>query len=793
MKNTKKLLVGVLSVAALLGTGVAAWTIGGGFTSKTETLDPNVIDTIGTRDIELNVAKKDSSDTIVFDSKPDLDITYTVKAVAAEGAADGFNPYDLTNYEKVAKEYQPDLTITTKAYDVTNPDQRVELKADDPFFNYVDLPDVQTIDYTTWLASEAGYDVTLKFAWSETYGNPQEYVDSKLAASSAKEQRTFIEDMIAALQNVQFEFVFEVKGVKGEDVPPVEEETGAVTLPEVAGSELSIEGLVDGKLPVGKHLITITTDEGKVVEGNLTVVENGTEKEVTLTESSTRAVAHTYTATYNFVKGATYSFKYEVGDEEVPQPTTYKVSVEGNENGTITVTDETGETIGATVNEGAKIKVNVNANEGFNIDTVTVGEEIETVNNSSFEKEYTVTSDLTISATYSEIKTEPEDPMANYEVFQSGRFGTYNKYLKDSYYFTGKMDSHYFGTSTNFEDGVVVTSYKDNENYYLRFNEPENKAEKYIAAEYNGGYYNILIQDEPYAWSYDETYNAYTAMVNNKKQFIGSYQFNTLSLQQYQYIDENSIAIITGEEIVVEATGLSIEASKSEVEVGKSITLLSTVTPEYAPGEVVYKVLEGGTGSVTLDGAKVTGVTEGEVQIVGKVGNVTSEPIIITVLPKSEEPVGTMTTTYTMLSSTSDSTYGDNHKFSDLIGEDGSNIDGEDIVDNNKSTFIKTFPNSAKGAKFGSGSATGELNFVLNEGYQLTAIEVSACAWKSSKGKIDTVSLLIGDNLTTALTEDFTVCSAEFNPGVTEVTIKGNNKEDCRYYIEYITFTYIAQ
>ena len=60
MKNTKKLLVGVLSVAALLGTGVAAWTIGGGLTSHSETLDPTVVETIGTRDIELNVAKKDS-------------------------------------------------------------------------------------------------------------------------------------------------------------------------------------------------------------------------------------------------------------------------------------------------------------------------------------------------------------------------------------------------------------------------------------------------------------------------------------------------------------------------------------------------------------------------------------------------------------------------------------------------------------------------------------------------------------------------------------------------------------
>lgn len=34
MKNTKKLLVGVLSVAALLGTGVAAWTIGGGINNS---------------------------------------------------------------------------------------------------------------------------------------------------------------------------------------------------------------------------------------------------------------------------------------------------------------------------------------------------------------------------------------------------------------------------------------------------------------------------------------------------------------------------------------------------------------------------------------------------------------------------------------------------------------------------------------------------------------------------------------------------------------------------------------
>lgn len=36
MRNSKKLLIGVLSVAALIGTGYAAWTIGGVFTGATQ-------------------------------------------------------------------------------------------------------------------------------------------------------------------------------------------------------------------------------------------------------------------------------------------------------------------------------------------------------------------------------------------------------------------------------------------------------------------------------------------------------------------------------------------------------------------------------------------------------------------------------------------------------------------------------------------------------------------------------------------------------------------------------------
>lgn len=414
MKNTKKLLVGVLSVAALLGTGVAAWTIGGGLTSHSETLDPTVVNEIGTRDIALNVTK-DEADTIVFDSTPDLDITYNVKAKAAEGAAVGFEPYDLANYEKVAEEYQPDLTVTTKAYDVTNPDERVELKSDDPFYQYVKLPEVQTIDYKIWLASEEkGYDVELTFAWSDKYGNPQEYVDSELAAKSADEQRAFIKNMIAALENVQFEFVFEVKGVK-EDLPPVEEETGTVTLPTVEGSTLSIEGYdpEKGTVTAGRHLITITTDEGKVVENNkLTIYEGETPVIVTLNESPlTRATGHTYNYEHEFKAGVAYSFDYKVVDETPDPATKYAVTFSATEGGSIDVkVDGTSITSGEEVDEGKEVVVTVTANEaeGYKLTKLTVNDQEQALENTTLT--LTVDKALNIKATF-----EKEDtPVVEY-------------------------------------------------------------------------------------------------------------------------------------------------------------------------------------------------------------------------------------------------------------------------------------------------------------------------------------------------------------------------------------------
>lgn len=320
MRNSKKLLIGVLSVAALIGTGYAAWTIGGVFTDATEELNPIVEETIGTRDIALQVSK-DPNDNIKFDSAEDLKVTYNVKAVKAEtNLIEDFDPYDLSHYDKVAEDYQPDLTVSAKALDSTTGDP---LDPSDEFFKIVNLPEEVTYEYNKWLAKDYkdnGFPVELVFTWGESTGglNPQDYLDSKLASKTQKEQRDFLQDIIDNLQGVKFEFTFKVGGAVIDDPEPVEDTTGEVTAPSVADSTFLIDGeAISGSLTAGKHQITITTEDGKVVKDNkLIVVENGEDKEVTLTESLTRA-AHTYTATYIFLKDATYSFKYNVVDEEV--------------------------------------------------------------------------------------------------------------------------------------------------------------------------------------------------------------------------------------------------------------------------------------------------------------------------------------------------------------------------------------------------------------------------------------------------------------------------------------------
>lgn len=419
MKNTKKLLVGVLSVSALIGTGVAAWSIGGGVAKSTHELSTVTEEIIGNRDITLNVTK-DPSDGIRFDSDADLKVTYKVKAERTEDNKDvNFDPYDLSNYENIAKDYKPNLKISTKVFDVVN-GEKVELKEDAEFFKYVELPKVEPIDYTVWLGEEAkandGYEVDLEFTWGSeiNHENPQIYADKNNVGKTEEEQTAFFQNIISILDDVSFEFTFEVNGREGEVNPPEKETTGEITIPEVANSTLTIEGFDEttGTVEAGEHLITIETEAGKTLKDNkLTITEGSIEKTITLVETTalSRAGGHIYTATYSFLAERVYTFAYEVIDEPTPV-VTHKVtfSVTPEEGGSVEVTVG-GEAItsGDEVEEGKTAVVTIKNNEGYHLSSITVNKEVQEVSNSTLNIKVDGAKDIVVTFE----KDETPDPV----------------------------------------------------------------------------------------------------------------------------------------------------------------------------------------------------------------------------------------------------------------------------------------------------------------------------------------------------------------------------------------------
>ena len=423
MKKTGKALIGVLSVAALVGTGVATWTINGGIiTETTDPITPTIAE-IGTRDIAIDVTEVDNE--LVFDNPHDLEVIYNVKAKAGTGAAAGFEPYGY-DFKNIVPEYQPNLSITTQVLRDGSP-----IDESDPFFDFVEVPSDESetkISYLDWLnvdLKDKGYNATLTFAWgAETGGlNPQEYVVSNSSTYNTPElQREFFERVNAALDKITFTFTFKVGGLK--DTPVETPETGEITIPTVEGSTLTIDGMTGTTVEAGTHRITITTEEGKEVnDKKLTVIENGTTKnDVTLTEETlTRASAHTYYADYEFKADTTYSFEYTLKDEEVP-PTLYIVTYTQPENGTITLKNgDTDVTTGAQVEGNTNLTLTVTANEGYHITSILVnGAEAGTDYTTTFTKEIPVTANLTISATMEKDAPVVEKFAVTYEAIENG-------------------------------------------------------------------------------------------------------------------------------------------------------------------------------------------------------------------------------------------------------------------------------------------------------------------------------------------------------------------------------------
>ena len=94
----------------------------------------------------------------------------------------------------------------------------------------------------------------------------------------------------------------------------------------------------------------------------------------------------------------------------------------------------------------------------------------------------------------------------------------------------------------------------------------------------------------------------------------------------------------TLEKVLVPATGITLAADVTSVEVGGSVTLTPTVTPVESTDEVTYEVTAG-ADLVTLSGNSLVAKAEGTVTVVAKAGTVTSEPVTITITASSDPVV----------------------------------------------------------------------------------------------------------------------------------------------------------
>ena len=205
MKHTGKILFGVLSTSALVGTGFAAWIVNNGFTdTKTVVVDSSVdtdVENKYSSVVDLTVdAEKDN--TLRFASKEngeDLSLTYYLKANEAAYT---------TDFSLVTNEYIPDITVTLSVTSKTGQaDITTKVK------EYLVLPEEKTIAYDAWLQEEykeAGYPLNIDFKWNtDAEGtNPQDWVID--SGKSPQQQRDYFTSLVSTLSDAKFTFTFTI-------------------------------------------------------------------------------------------------------------------------------------------------------------------------------------------------------------------------------------------------------------------------------------------------------------------------------------------------------------------------------------------------------------------------------------------------------------------------------------------------------------------------------------------------------------------------------------------------------
>lgn len=162
----------------------------------------------------------------------------------------------------------------------------------------------------------------------------------------------------------------------------------------------------------------------------------------------------------------------------------------------------------------------------------------------------------------------------------------------------------------------------------------------------SGGHYmaSATVGDGTFTIKFDKA--AYTAEMGEIFNSAKGGKLNIKGALAMTYDKSGSTAVnqllvlgtTTLEKVVVPATGITLAADVTSVEVGGSVTLTPTVTPVDSTDEVAYEVTTG-ADLVTLTGNTLVAKAEGTVTVVAKAGTVTSDPVTITITASSDPVV----------------------------------------------------------------------------------------------------------------------------------------------------------
>ena len=235
MKHTGKILFGVLSTSALVGTGFAAWIVNNGFTdTKTVVVDSSVdtdVENKYSSVVDLTVVETDNS--LNFASKEngeDLTLTYNLKANEAAYT---------TDFSLVTNEYIPDVTVSLAVTSKTSSKADIKTEVE----KYLVLPETQTIAYDTWLQEKYktdGYPLNINFNWNTDDGtNPQDWVIN--SGKSPEEQRDYFTNLANTLKDATFTFTFKIGRIVEMTTFTVDENlaNGKLTFKDSSGNALN--------------------------------------------------------------------------------------------------------------------------------------------------------------------------------------------------------------------------------------------------------------------------------------------------------------------------------------------------------------------------------------------------------------------------------------------------------------------------------------------------------------------------------------------------------------------------